>query len=103
MPRKMKGTDFFQATEPDLLFRDVSLYTQTISSAEQAPLVVRQAIAAGYAGPGVAHLTLPQDVLSSKAVGTTTSPAVLQPRAEISPDESRIAEVVERIDAAQTW
>jgi pyruvate dehydrogenase (quinone) len=29
MPRKMKGTDFFQATEPDLLFRDVSLYTQT--------------------------------------------------------------------------
>src|ERR1700756_667453 len=56
MPRKMKGTEFFQATEPDLLFRDVSLYTQTISSAEQAPLVVRQAIAAAYAGPGVAHL-----------------------------------------------
>jgi len=39
MPRKMKGTEFFQATEPDLLFRDVSLYTQTITSAEQAPLV----------------------------------------------------------------
>jgi pyruvate dehydrogenase (quinone) len=102
MPRKMKGTDFFQSTEPDLLFRDVSLYTQTISSAEQAPLVVRQAIAAAYAGPGVAHLTLPQDVLSSKAVGTTPSLGTLQPRAEISPDESRIAEVVERIDAAQS-
>jgi pyruvate dehydrogenase (quinone) len=102
MPRKMKGTEFFQATEPDLLFRDVSLYTQTISSAEQAPLVVRQAIAAAYAGPGVAHLTLPQDVLSAKAVGTTPSLATLQPRAEISPDESRIAKVVERIDAAQS-
>jgi pyruvate dehydrogenase (quinone) len=25
MPRKMKGTDFFQTTEPDLLFRDASL------------------------------------------------------------------------------
>ena len=102
MPRKMKGTEFFQATEPDLLFRDVSLYTQTISSAEQAPLVVRQAIAAAYAGPGVAHLTLPQDVLSAKAVGTTPSLAILQPRAEISPDESRIAKVVERIDAARS-
>jgi pyruvate dehydrogenase (quinone) len=102
MPRKMKGTEFFQATEPDLLFRDVSLYTQTISSAEQAPLVVRQAIAAAYAGPGVAHLTLPQDVLSAKAVGTTPSLATLQPRAEISPDESHIAEVVERIDAARS-
>src|SRR5712672_3851713 len=32
MPRKLKGIDFFQATEPDLLFRDVSAYTQTISS-----------------------------------------------------------------------
>jgi pyruvate dehydrogenase (quinone) len=102
MPRKMKGTEFFQATEPDLLFRDVSLYTQTISSAEQAPLVVRQAIAAAYAGPGVAHLTLPQDVLSAKAVGTTPSLATLQPRAEISPDESHIAEAVERIDAARS-
>jgi pyruvate dehydrogenase (quinone) len=80
----------------------VSLYTQTISSAEQAPLVVRQAIAAAYAGPGVAHLTLPQDILSAKAVGTTASLAILQPHAEISPDESCIAEVVERIDAAQS-
>src|SRR6202035_5724465 len=37
MPRKLRGTDFFQATEPDLLFRDVSLYTQTVTSPEQAP------------------------------------------------------------------
>src|ERR1700680_3669445 len=61
MPRKMKGTDFFQATEPDLLFRDVSLYTETISSALQAPSVIHQAIAAAYSGRGVAHLTIPQD------------------------------------------
>ena len=32
MPRKMHGTDFIQTTKPDLLFRDVSLYTETISS-----------------------------------------------------------------------
>src|SRR6478609_11344025 len=73
MPRKMKGTDFFQTTEPDLLFRDVSLYTETISTAAQAPGVIHQAIAAAYAGPGVAHLTLPQDVLSAKTKGTTSS------------------------------
>src|SRR6202795_368908 len=30
MPRKLHGTDFIQTTEPDLLFRDVSLYTETI-------------------------------------------------------------------------
>src|ERR1700729_2073934 len=69
MPRKMQGLDFIQSTEPDLLFRDVSLYTETISSPAQAAAVIHQAIAASYAGPGVAHLTLPQDVLSAKAVG----------------------------------
>src|SRR4249920_486486 len=82
MPRKMKGTDFFQTTEPDLLFRDVSLYTETISTAAQAPGVIHQAIAAAYAGPGVAHLTLPQDVLSAKAKGTTSSVATLKMRSE---------------------
>jgi pyruvate dehydrogenase (quinone) len=100
MPRKMKGIDFFQTTEPDLLFRDVSLYTQTISSPAQAPGVIHQAIAAAYAGPGVAHLTLPQDVLSAKAEGAVSSLATLKPRAEISPDEDDVADMARRIDDA---
>src|ERR1700729_2770292 len=48
MPRKMKGTDFFQTTASDLLFRDVSLYTETVSATAQAPAVIHQAIAAAY-------------------------------------------------------
>src|ERR1700746_83673 len=67
MPRQLQGIDYFQATNPDLLFRDVSLYTETISSPAQAPAVIHQAIAAAYAGRGVAHLTLPMDVLTAKA------------------------------------
>ena len=102
MARAMKGTDFFQTTEPDLLFRDVALYTQTISSAAQAPGVIHQAIAAAYAGPGVAHLTLPQDVLSLKAEGAASSIATLKSRAEISPTETDVAELARRIDAADS-
>src|SRR6201990_1419771 len=44
MSRKMKGIDFFQSTEPDLLFRDVSLYTKPIRPRERAPAVIHQAI-----------------------------------------------------------
>src|SRR5271167_779538 len=69
MPRPMHGTDFIQTTEPDLLFRDVSLYTETISSPAQAAAVIHQAVAAAYSGRGVAHLTLPQDVIGAKAEG----------------------------------
>src|SRR6195256_6313666 len=100
MPRKMQGTDFIQTTEPDLLFRDVSLYTQTISTAAQAPGVIHQAIAAAYGGPGVAHLTLPQDVLSAKAEGAVSSVATLKPRSEFPASADDIAKMAERIDRA---
>jgi pyruvate dehydrogenase (quinone) len=102
MPRPMHGTDFIQTTEPDLLFRDVSHYTETISSPAQAAAVIHQAIAAAYAGPGVAHLTLPQDVLSAKAVGSASSVATLKPRSEVTPSEADLAEIARRIDAANS-
>jgi pyruvate dehydrogenase (quinone) len=100
MPRKLQGTDFIQTTAPDLLFRDVSLYTATISAAAQAPGVIHQAIAAAYAGPGVAHLTLPQDVLSTKADGTVSSLATLKPRSEFPAAAGDIADIAQRIDRA---
>jgi pyruvate dehydrogenase (quinone) len=100
MARAAKGVDFFQTTEPDLLFRDVALYTQTITTAAQAPGVIHQAISTAYAGPGVAHLTLPVDVLSSKAEGATASLATLVPRGEILPNDAAIQEAARRIDEA---
>lgn len=101
MPRKMHGIDYIQTTEPDLLFRDVSLYTQTISSAAQAPAVIHQAIGAAYAGRGVAHLTLPQDVSELKVEAGISSIATLRPLPEITPTEEAIADAVERIGAAR--
>src|SRR6202035_3947169 len=82
MPRKLQGIDFIQTTKPDLLFRDVSLYTETVSSPEQAPRVIHQAIAAAYAGRGVAHLTLPQDVIAARAEGGVFSMVTLKPPSE---------------------
>jgi pyruvate dehydrogenase (quinone) len=102
MVRKMQGTDYIQTTEPDLLFRDVSLYTQTLSSPAQAPAVIHQAIAAAYAGRGVAHLTVPQDVFQSKCDGAVSSIATLKPRPEIVPNSQDVAEIVRRIDAADS-
>src|SRR6202035_630078 len=100
MPRKLHGTDYIQTIEPDLLFRDVSLYTETVSSPAQAPGVIHQAIAAAYAGRGVAHLTLPQDVIAAKADGGVYSVATLKPRSEVAANEADIADIARRVDAA---
>jgi pyruvate dehydrogenase (quinone) len=100
MPRKFHGTDYIQTTEPDLLFRDVSLYTETVSSPAQAPAVIHQAIAAAYAGRGVAHLTLPQDVIGAQADGGAFSVATLKPRPEFAAGEADVAEIARRVEAA---
>jgi pyruvate dehydrogenase (quinone) len=102
MPRQLQGIDYFQATNPDLLFRDVSLYTETISSPAQAPAVIHQAIATAYAGRGVAHLTLPMDVLTARVDGSVASVATLKPRPEILASEADIAEIARRIDEAES-
>ena len=90
MPRKMQGIDYIQTTDTNLLFHDASLYSETISSAAQAPAVIHQAIAAAYAGRGVAHLTLPQDVISAAADDGVTSIATLRPRPRSPPARPRL-------------
>src|SRR5260370_16124678 len=102
MPRKMQGIDFIQTTKPDLLFRDVSLSTETVPPPAQAPGVIHQAIASAYAGRGVAHLTLPQDVIAAKVEGGVSSVEPLKPRAEFAASEQDIAEMARRIDQANS-
>jgi pyruvate dehydrogenase (quinone) len=99
MPRQLEGIDYFQATAPNMLFKDVSLYTETISSPAQAPALIREAIAAAYAGRGVAHLTVPVDVLTAEADRGVPSIGTLKPRPEIVASEEDVAEMARRIDA----
>ena len=100
MLRQFEGIDYFQATNPNMLFSDVSLYTETISSPAQAPVVIHQAIATAYGGRGVAHLTVPMDVLAAKADGGVASLATLKPRPEFCASEADIIEIARRIDEA---
>jgi len=100
MVTKMRGIEYFQATDPDSLFRDVSLYTETITSAAQAPAVIHQAISAAYAGRGVAHLTLPLDVMKAKADGGVTSVTTLRPYPEFQASAEDITMMARQIDAA---
>jgi len=67
MPRKMEGTDFSQSTTSDLLFRDVSPYTETILTPSQTAMVIHQAIAAAYAGPGIGLAIIPANLWSRAA------------------------------------
>jgi pyruvate dehydrogenase (quinone) len=102
VPLAKKGSDYFQENDPNLLFRDVALYSEMIVSGEQAPHVIRQAIAHAYDGPGVAHINIPPDVFAAKTQGEVPSLAALRPRPEVAPAAADIDEAVRLIEDAET-
>ena len=102
VPSALRGTDYLQEDSADLLFRDVAVYTQMIGSAEQAPAVFHQAIAAAYDLRGVAHLNIPPDVFSAKVGASTPSILTLRPRPDVAPAPEDIAAAVAMIEQAGT-
>ncbi|WP_194291439.1 thiamine pyrophosphate-dependent enzyme [Cumulibacter manganitolerans] len=62
VPSSEIGSDFFQEVDNNRLFADVAVFARTVTSAEQMPLMLEQAVNAAYAESGVAVLTLPGDL-----------------------------------------
>ncbi len=102
VPSALRGTDYLQEDDPVSLFDDVSVYSQLIASAAQAPAVFQQAIAEAYGERGVAHLSVPPDIFAAKASGPVPSLATLRPRPEVAPAEADIDAALRLIDAAKT-
>lgn len=102
VPADKRGSDYLQENTPDLLFRDVAVYTQTIVSAEQAPHVFHQAIAQAYAQRGVAHINIPADVIGARATGTMTSIQTLHPTGDRAPDAGDIAQAADLLNNAKS-
>lgn len=101
IPSAQIGTQFFQETHPDRLFVECSVYSEMISSAAQAPRVIRSAIHHAYGAPGVAVLTLPGDVADHEAA--TAAPDVLtRPRRpRVVPAAADVAALATAIDEAK--
>ena len=102
VPSARRGTDYLQEDVPDLLFRDVAVYTQTIASPEQAAAVFHQAIAEAYGSKGVAHINIPPDVFAAKAPGPVPSISTLRPNPPVAPAPADIAEAAALIGEANS-
>lgn len=101
IPSAQIGTQYFQETHPDRLFVECSVYSEMISSAAQAPRVIRSAIHHAYGAPGVAVLTLPGDVaeLEAPAAGIDTLTRPRRPR--VVPADVDVTALADAIDAAK--
>ena len=62
VPREDIGSDFFQEVDNDAVFADVAVFNRTVTSADQMPELLEQAVNAALSERGVAVLSIPGDV-----------------------------------------
>ena len=62
IPSAEIGSNYFQETRPEALFRDCSVYCETISDPDQMPRTLETAIRAAVGHRGVAVVSIPGDV-----------------------------------------
>ena len=99
VPLPEAGADYFQEVDNDALFRDVAEFRHTVTSPEQMPRVLEQAVHAAYARPGVSVLTLPGDV-GSMSVADGARARIHVRRPVLVPNETDLAAAAELIETA---
>ena len=67
IPSPEIGSDYFQETHPERLFRDCSHYCETVTSPEQFPRILEIAMRTALTKRGVAVIVLPGDIAFLKA------------------------------------
>src|ERR1700728_3094757 len=85
IPSSEVGIDSFQATHPELLFRECSHYVELVSNPGQLPQILTRAMRVAVARRGVAVVVIPGDVALKPAVGQAPkwllpAPPVVRPR-----------------------
>ncbi|MDM7830286.1 pyruvate dehydrogenase [Cellulomonas edaphi] len=101
IPSTQVGTQYFQETHPDRLFLECSAYSEMITSAAQAPRVIRSAIHHAYGAPGVAVLTLPGDVAELEAADDGIDVLTPPPSPRVVPSQESVQALAAAIEAAE--
>jgi pyruvate dehydrogenase (quinone) len=92
VPSTEIGIDYFQATHPEVLFKECSHYVELVHSADQLPQILSRAIRTAVARKGVAVVVIPGDVALepfSKPVPDWSAPSA----PVIHPSNGEIAEL----------
>ncbi|WP_137787289.1 ubiquinone-dependent pyruvate dehydrogenase [Sphingomonas sp. 3P27F8] len=102
VPSAEIGSNYFQETRPEALFRECSVYCETISDADQMPRTLETAIRAAVGHRGVSVVAMPGDVALRAATGTPTrsAAALLPPVACTVPAAAEIAALAALLNGA---
>ncbi|MFL4475851.1 ubiquinone-dependent pyruvate dehydrogenase [Paeniglutamicibacter sp. MACA_103] len=94
------GSNYFQETHPAELFREASVFCETVSAPEQMPRLLEIAMRTAIERRGVAVLVIPGDVALSEAADTRTS-VVTASRSAVLPHAEDLARAATLLNAAK--
>jgi pyruvate dehydrogenase (quinone) len=96
------GSDYFQETHPEQLFKECSVYCELVSSPEMAPRIVEMAMRAAVEERGVAVVVIPGEVFLSRAVESAWEMRPVTPtRSVMRPDDESLARAAHILNDAK--
>lgn len=66
IPTSEQGSTYFQETNLKAIFEDICVYNQYVSSPNQMPRMIQQAVQMALTEGGVAHLSIPSDIINQE-------------------------------------
>jgi pyruvate dehydrogenase (quinone) len=100
IPSSELGIDYFQATHPELLFRECSHYVELVSTVNQLPQILMRAIRSAVGRRGVAVVVIPGDV-ALKPLEDEVSQWIVPERPIVRPGDAQVAELAAFLNAAR--
>ncbi|MDN6967232.1 pyruvate oxidase [Oenococcus sp. UCMA 17063] len=102
VPQEIMNTNYFQEMDEVPVFSDVSVYNRTITTAEQIPYVINQAIREAYRQKGVATVVLPEN-LAAKEIDykATKTPKVVANNFAQIVDSKAVSDTLAMLKAAK--
>src|SRR5450432_921032 len=95
------GSQYFQETHPESIFRECSHYCELISQVEQMPRVLEIAIQTALAKRGVAVVVLPGDVALREATNSTPRLNFPEIHTTIRPCDEEIAKTADILNESR--
>ena len=98
----MFGTEYFQETNPTLLFSNCNVYNETATTATQVPHILQAAMQEAVGKGGVGIMGLPSDVTAQTAVPSYASTSLFGTQRMPEPAADKVEAAAELINSAKT-
>lgn len=97
IPQSQVGVDYFQATHPEQLFKECSVYSELASEAAQAPRVLMSAIQHAHSMRDVGVIVLPGDVAAASAASRELVHLPAYAEGSIQPDRGSLEHLAQML------